>query len=209
MVILPWLTNRKPPRIFKTHGLYEYAPYGIRQGKCKIVVQTRNPKSTYLSWYKALKDSAFVYFPDLTWEDFFAAVISGESKHLVLSSWFDFYLAWWKHRDHLDVYFLNYEAMFKDGRRVAKELADFFGRTLTEEQIAKILKYIDFEECKKNPAFSNVFKSMTAIKCTPGHMRKGKIDDWKNHFTVAESEQFDKLYEEKMEGSGFPEPVYE
>ena len=33
-------------------------------------------------------------------------------------------------------------------------------------------------------------------------LSSGKVGGWKDNFTVAESEFFDKIYKEKMEGSG-------
>ncbi|CAH1785730.1 unnamed protein product [Owenia fusiformis] len=206
---LPWLSEQKSPRLLKTHGLYEFAPKDAKTGKCKVIVATRNPKSTYLSWFKLMQTFTPVFPDGITWEDYFAAMISGENKHLVLGTWFDFCLDWWKHRDDMSIFFLNYEALFKDGRKVIKELTEFLGKTLTEEKITEILKYIDFDQCKQNPSFSKALKNMPMASEKTSHMRKGKIDDWKNYFTVAQSEQFDKLYKEKMEGSGFPEPVYE
>ena len=34
------------------------------------------------------------------------------------------------------------------------------------------------------------------------YLFSGKVGDWKNHFTVAENERFDRIYTEKMDGTG-------
>ncbi|XP_030844077.1 cytosolic sulfotransferase 1-like [Strongylocentrotus purpuratus] len=34
------------------------------------------------------------------------------------------------------------------------------------------------------------------------YLRKGKVGGWKDEFTVAENEYFDKIYQQNMEGSG-------
>ncbi|XP_033123985.1 cytosolic sulfotransferase 3-like [Anneissia japonica] len=39
-------------------------------------------------------------------------------------------------------------------------------------------------------------------KNLPELLKHWRVGDWKNHFTVAESEAFDELYREKMAGTG-------
>ena len=35
-----------------------------------------------------------------------------------------------------------------------------------------------------------------------GHIRKGKVGEWKNYFTEEQNQLFDKVFQEKMEGTG-------
>jgi len=34
------------------------------------------------------------------------------------------------------------------------------------------------------------------------HMRKGEVGDWRNYFTVAQSEAFDELYQSRLASTG-------
>ena len=40
------------------------------------------------------------------------------------------------------------------------------------------------------------------LKWVYQYLFSGKVGDWKNHFTVAENERFDRIYAEKMGGTG-------
>lgn len=35
-----------------------------------------------------------------------------------------------------------------------------------------------------------------------GHIRKGKVGEWKNYFTEEQNQLFDKVFQEKVEGTG-------
>ncbi|CAH1779082.1 unnamed protein product [Owenia fusiformis] len=211
---LPPAAAAQSPRVFFNHTSYEFAPDDIKKGKCKIIITHRNPKSTYLSWFYMLRDGLKVFFTrdhPLTWEDFSAAMLTGETKDMAgfNGTWFDFYKQWWENRN-ASMFFLNYEAIIKDCKAVIKELAEFLGKDLNDEQLKNIEEHIKFDNLKKSPGFGQAFARTKAIAYEDSpHMRKGKIEDWKNVFTVTQSEQFDRLYLEKMKDTGFPEPIYE
>ena len=46
--------------------------------------------------------------------------------------------------------------------------------------------------------------NMTAMKKNHFVLFSGIIGDWKNHFTVALNEQFDKIYADEMKNSKLP-----
>ncbi|XP_067993463.1 sulfotransferase 1C3-like [Melanerpes formicivorus] len=66
----------------------------------------------------------------------------------------------------------------------------------------KILHHTSFQQMKKNPA--TTYETMPAAlmdhSLSP-FLRKGVSGDWKNYFTVAQNECFDKHYQEQMAGS--------
>ncbi|CAH1786071.1 unnamed protein product [Owenia fusiformis] len=212
--LIPLAKSSSPRFIWGPHHAYEFSPRGLQKPKkCKVIIGYRNPKSSCYSKYLFMQEwvKSGLFSEQFSWEDYMAVCLTGDSIKYVGSggTWFDFYKQWWENRNE-NMYFLCFERMIKDCPTVIKELANFLGKSLTDEQVKTIADHIKFDNLKESDAFGNAFEQIKSLKeGQSSHMRKGTIDDWKNNFTVAQSEQFDRLYEEKMKGIGFPEQIYE
>ncbi|ELV13020.1 Estrogen sulfotransferase [Tupaia chinensis] len=92
--------------------------------------------------------------------------------------------------------------MDKDIRKEVMKLIQFLGRKPSEELVDKIVKHTSFQEMKNNP-YTNytILPDEIMNQNISPFMRKGIAGDWKNHFTVALNEKFDKHYEQQMKGS--------
>ncbi|XP_078144259.1 cytosolic sulfotransferase 3-like isoform X3 [Centroberyx gerrardi] len=66
----------------------------------------------------------------------------------------------------------------------------------TEEK-ETVIRGVQFDNMKKNKMTNYSTVQVMDLKVSP-FMRKGKVGDWRNHFTVAQSEQFDEDYNKKM-----------
>ena len=110
-------------------------------------------------------------------------------------------MSWWKEKDNPHVMFATYEDMIKDVSAVIHQVAAFVGKTLTDEQVARITTHTGFEAMSKNGSVIGDFNKVVDNKICP-FMRKGKVGDWKNHFTQKESNGFDQLYTEQIVGTG-------
>nr|XP_006819764.1 PREDICTED: sulfotransferase 1C2A-like [Saccoglossus kowalevskii] len=76
-----------------------------------------------------------------------------------------------------------------DRRAAIVKIADYLGYDLNDDKINKITDHCSFKNMKK------------ASLMEPS-VRKGIVGDWKNVFTVAENEAFERIYNEKMKGTG-------
>ncbi|XP_033121113.1 sulfotransferase 1C2-like [Anneissia japonica] len=132
------------------------------------------------------------------WSEFFDSFVAG---HAHGGSWFDINLYWWSRRQDENVLFLKYEDLKKDLAGGIVEIATFLGCTIPEGGLEKVVNHCSFDSMKKNPK-TNYEDKVFINKEISKFMRKGTIGDWKNYFTVAQNEVFDKLYEDKLKGSG-------
>ena len=113
-------------------------------------------------------------------------------------SWFTFMKDWFEQcKGNENIYFLSYEDLKQNPRNMIIKIAKFLGKELTDEAVDVIVKRTNFEAMKENKNTNLATSTVVDAKISP-FMRKGKVGDWKNHFTVAQNEQFNEIIKSEM-----------
>ncbi|KAG8140371.1 hypothetical protein E2320_003059 [Naja naja] len=130
-------------------------------------------------------------FPPIT----FPSVICG--------SWFDHVCGWWEAKKRHPILYLFYEDMKEDPIREMRKIAQFLGLEVQEPVLNQILEHTQFETMKGNKManYGNVSPCLMDHTVSP-FLRKGIVGDWKEHFTVSQSEHLDGICSQLLEGSG-------
>ncbi|KAK7939954.1 hypothetical protein WMY93_003280 [Mugilogobius chulae] len=191
---MPWLefskkmdqSQRPSPRLFSSHLIPSLMPPGLNGKKTKIIYVMRNPKDIVVSYYKFRHATS-------SFEEFFNDYVEG---NVGCSSWFDHVRAWHSACDQYNILYLTYEDMIMDLKGAVVKMCQFLGKDLSDADVDKIVKKSTFESMKKNPKAN--YKFLPQGHTTGEFMRKGRIGDWKNTLTVAQSETVDRLLQEKL-----------
>ncbi|XP_077971817.1 sulfotransferase 1B1-like isoform X1 [Styela clava] len=198
-VLEKWPKNKQ--RLIKTHLPFETLPVAFQAGKCKVIYIARNPKDVCVSLYYFGIINAAVPHPG-NWSTFLDSYCSGE---IIYGSWFSHVKEYWKkiQENKSWIYFTTYEDLTKDLRGQIISISKFLEKNLTDPQIDVIAKHCTFESMSKNKStnYSHLTDRGPGFK-NAKFMRKGKVGDWKNYFTLNQNEAFDNLYEENMRDNG-------
>lgn len=185
------------PRLLNCHYRFKYLPKELKEKKCKIIHVVRNPKDVCVSYFHHSKKCVFTRLV-CPWDEYLDKYLKGEVAY---GSWFDYVLE----MDAADkenpglIYTCYYEDFKRQPEEEIRKLARHIGLQTSDEMIKKIVNATSFENMQKNKF--DVTASLTGGK---GFVyRKGQIGDWKNHFTVAQNEEFDRFYNEKMKGASY------
>ncbi|XP_042652133.1 sulfotransferase 6B1 [Tyto alba] len=183
--------NKLPSRrVMFTHLLPENLPRSIFKNNAKILLLIRNPKDVATSFYYF--SNGISTLPSYeAWDDFFVAFMT---KKMPWGCYLEYLSEWNKYADDKNVMTITYEELKENPVLGVKNIADFFGISLTEKELQGVVERSTFQSMKKNSqkthgAFGKVL------------FRKGGVSDWKNLFSEEQNEKMDKAFEERVGGT--------
>ncbi|XP_019205155.1 cytosolic sulfotransferase 3 isoform X2 [Oreochromis niloticus] len=182
------------PRLIKTHFPVQFVPKSFWEQNCRIVYVARNAKDNMVSYFHF--DRMNVVEPEAgEWNNYFHRFLEGQ---MLFGSWYDHVNGWWKKKqNYSNIHYMFYEDMIEDTEREIDKLCSFLGLSRSAEEKKMISGGVQFDKMKKNEMANYSTLPVMDFKISP-FMRKGKVGDWKNHFTVAQNEVFDEDYKKKM-----------
>uniref|UniRef100_A0A8C8SBI4 Sulfotransferase n=1 Tax=Pelusios castaneus TaxID=367368 RepID=A0A8C8SBI4_9SAUR len=187
------------PRVIKTHLPFQLVPKSFWENRCKVIYVARNAKDNVVSYFFFDKMNKTQPEPG-PWEPYLHKFMEGK---LAWGSWYDHVCRYWDERTNHNILYVFYEDMKEDPAREIRRVMDFLEVELPPEVLEKIVWQTSFQVMKENPManYSSVPSTILDQDVSP-FMRKGEVGDWKNYFTVAQSEAFDAHYQRRMERTG-------
>ncbi|XP_075847556.1 sulfotransferase 2A1-like [Microtus pennsylvanicus] len=196
------LINQEGPRLITSHLPFHLFPKSFFSSKAKMIYVIRNPRDVLVSGYFFFHKTNLVKNPGSLIE-YFEWFLKG---NVVYGSWFEHTRAWLSMRERDNFLLLSYEDLKQDTRGTIEKICDFLGKKLEKDELDLVLKYSSFQVMKENKMSNFSILPEVMIPNSLKLMRKGTTGDWKNHFTVAQAEAFDKVFQEKM--IGFPPELF-
>ncbi|NEP89013.1 MAG: sulfotransferase domain-containing protein [Okeania sp. SIO2C2] len=185
------------PRFIKTHLTYDLTPYNP---DAKYIYVARNPFDCAVSFYYHTQGFVKHYdFAEGTFDDFFECFINAEVDW---GDYFDHLLGWVQHKNDENVLFLTYESMKNNPKINLTAIAEFLGDNYVEkianrQIIDSILHHTNFTSMSKN---QNRWSSKRPANMTP-FIRKGKVGDWKSHFSLSQTQRLSQKLRMRTAGT--------
>ncbi|GFO43020.1 sulfotransferase [Plakobranchus ocellatus] len=184
------------PRLIKSHLPLSLLPDQMKAKKPKIIYVYRNPKDTVVSYYEFLVK--FLTYTKFTgkFEDFCRLFTEGK---VLCGPWWKHVTEAWARRHEDNFLLLCYEDLQADLDKNVRIVAEFLGKSLTDEQVARIVKHCSFDSMKNNNTVNyEWFKRKGLARKEPKFLRNGKVGDWKNHLSPDIVKQFDEIVATKL-----------
>ncbi|XP_077988142.1 sulfotransferase 6B1-like [Glandiceps talaboti] len=179
-----FLVQLSTRRRVSTHLLPEYCPTEFFKKKPKLV------RCRVLHCLSQLGE----LLQTVTFDQFIQEYLRENTEY---GSYFEYIKEWSKYKGEPWLLWIRFEDLKLNPHATYTRIAEFLGKSLTSEQVDNILRVTNFKPTKERMEKSEGKEALFGK--TETH-RKGIVGDWKNWFTVAQSEQFDELYASRMKG---------
>ncbi|XP_006160256.1 sulfotransferase family cytosolic 2B member 1 [Tupaia chinensis] len=196
------LPDQPRPRLMSSHLPIQLFTKAFFTSKAKAIYLGRNPRDVVVSLYHYSKIAGQLKDPG-TPDQFLQDFLKGEVQ---FGSWFDHIKGWIRMQGKENFLFITYEELQQDLHGSVQRICEFLGRPLGEEALGSVVAHSAFGAMKANTMSNYTLLPPSLLDHRQGaFLRKGVCGDWKNHFTVAQSEAFDRVYQEQMQGQpAFP-----
>ncbi|XP_006815086.1 sulfotransferase 2A1-like [Saccoglossus kowalevskii] len=183
-----------PPRLFHSKWLN-----GKRN--CKIIYIWRHPKDVCCSLYKIAKSISLSESVDFTqsWENMVSKFVQGKVN---FGPWLNHVLSWRRFSEKDNVLHISFEDMKADMAAILTKVAEFLGRPVDVETIERVVTRSSIESMKSAADDIRMTPLQDSWRGDSQYLWKGAVGNWKNHFTVAQNEYFDKYITTEAEKHG-------
>ncbi|XP_012863470.1 sulfotransferase 2A1 isoform X1 [Echinops telfairi] len=191
------LQKKEGARIYTSHLPIQLFPKSFFDSKAKMIYLLRNPRDVITSGFYFYRILKVCKYPQ-TFDQYFEWFLQG---NVPFGSWFDHCQGWLQMRGKENFFIITYEELHQDLRTSVEKIFQFLGEKLDSKELNSVLKNVSFKAMQDNKMSNHTLIPDTFMDHSQGQLlRKGVTGDWKRHFTVAQSEAFDKIYREKMVG---------
>lgn len=172
--VIDYLAKKPSPRIIKTHLGWELFPKQILSGekKPKIVFITRNIKDVMVSSYHHFSKIKCCN------PDFNQHVKDVMNDHMCYGPFFKFLSGHLKHHEFSGSLILRYEDLVENFSTEVKRLANYLGKTITDEEVKALKEFVSIQKMKKQGYGREYFKGFQGFEdsCL---IREGKNASYK------------------------------
>ncbi|XP_034102118.1 uncharacterized protein LOC117566679 [Drosophila albomicans] len=189
------------PRVIKSHLQLALLPAQLWQKKPKVIYVFRDPKDAWISAYYHCVTIGFRY--GITLEQYMNDLLKSEAakRDPVLHA-IEFYHL----RNEPWVYYTSFNRMKLDLRKVIEDLCKFLNKTVTEQQMERLLKHLSLEEMKKNPTTNHLWEYAQTHHPNKGKevhnfTRSGKVGGHKEELKPEQIEKADRFIVERLEAN--------
>lgn len=114
-------------------------------------------------------------------------------------------MGYWERQEEYNILIVKYEDMKKNLAPVILKVADYLGKTITNEQLAILEEHLSFKKMKLNKsvnfeAHCAMTRKLNGVEGT--FMRSGTVGSYRADMSDAMIKVFDDWTEENLAGSG-------